>query len=148
MSNIFYFNQYLVAALSLMWQEVFANISWGRRSIHQVCLSSRIHTTRFGRITVNVISLLVSWWTCRAPLALNRLIRQVGEPVHCAYQLAKLSPLLLCHPSCQGDRCHSPGLSDGDDALSSDAGLIQVLGDLSGLPRAGLPWCVRESGSG
>lgn len=58
----------------------------------------------------------------------------------CIYQLAELSPLLLCHPSCQGDCSHSSGLSDGDDALSSDASLIQILGDLSGLPRSGLPW--------
>lgn len=73
------------------------------------------------------------------PYLKEEIHQAVGEPVYCAYQLAKLSPLLLCHPSCQGDRCHSPGLSDGDDALSSDAGLIQVLGDLSGLPRASLP---------
>lgn len=58
----------------------FANISWGRKSIHQVCLSSRIHTTRFGRIAVNVISLFVSWCTYRAPLThiwKKRFIRQV-----------------------------------------------------------------------
>lgn len=56
-----------------------------------------------------------------------------------AYQLAELSPLLLCDPRCQGDGSHSSGLGDGNDPLSPDAPLVQVLGDLSGLPRAGLP---------
>lgn len=58
------------------------------------------------------------------------------------YQLAELSPLLLCDPRCQGDGGHSSGLGDGNDPLSCDAPLVQVLGDLSGLPRASLPWRV------
>lgn len=68
--------------------------------------------------------------------------RACGKPVCRTYQLAKLGPLLLCHPSCQWDCSNSTGLSDGNDALPPDAGLIQVLGDLSGLPRASLPWGV------
>lgn len=56
-----------------------------------------------------------------------------------AYQFAELGPLLLRHPSCQRDRSDPARLSDGNDALPPDAGLIQILGDLSGLPRASLP---------
>lgn len=59
-----------------------------------------------------------------------------------AYQLAELRSLLLCDPRCQGDGSHSSGLGDGNDPLPPDAPLVQVLGDLSGLPRAGLPWRV------
>ncbi|KAF3841273.1 hypothetical protein F7725_007134 [Dissostichus mawsoni] len=56
------------------------------------------------------------------------------------HALAELRPLLLGHPSCQRYGCHSTGLSDGDEALSPDAGLVQILRDLSGLPRASLPY--------
>lgn len=59
------------------------------------------------------------------------------------YQLAKLRFLLLSYPSCQRNGCNSSGLSDGDDTLSSNATLIQVLGDLSGLSGAGLTWYAR-----
>lgn len=54
------------------------------------------------------------------------------------YQLAELSPLLLGHPSGQRNRSNPSGLRDGDDTLSPDARLIQVLGDLRGLSRARL----------
>lgn len=61
------------------------------------------------------------------------------------YQLAELSSLLLSYPSCQRNCSDSSGLSDGNNTLSSDSSLIQVLGDLSGFSRACLTWFVKAS---
>ena len=70
--------------------------------------------------------------------AVTETRRLCGDPVSCSYQLAELSPLLLCDPPRQRDGGHPAGLGDGDHALSPDASLIQVLRDLGGLPGTGL----------
>lgn len=68
------------------------------------------------------------------------------EPVYGMYQLAELSSFFLSYPSCQRNCSNSSRLSDGNDTLSSDSSLIQVLGGLSGLSGTCLAWFVRASG--